>query len=174
MKQTRARKWQINIPVFIVNDEPVSLPTETRRLTVLLLAVAAILIILLFAQLFAFGPRAHEAEAASVENAIGATLEPLDSAAAATLHISSSRDGLVVTSVSKSGPSAQAGIHAGDIIERVEGKRVRSLGDAAVVLSGSAPPVTITLRRQEHYANVQVLTHAPDQHQPQVQQRATR
>src|SRR5258708_7732067 len=114
--------------MFMMNDEPVSLRTETRRLTVLLLAVAAILIILLFAQLFTFGPRAHEAEAASVENAIGATVEPLDTAAAATLHVNGSRDGLVVTSVNKSGPSAQAGIHAGDIIERVEGKRVRSLG----------------------------------------------
>jgi S1-C subfamily serine protease len=160
--------------MFIVNDEPVSLRTETRRLTVLLLAVAAILIILLFAQLFAFGPRAHEAEAASVENAIGATVEPLDAAAAATLHISGPRDGLVVTSVSKSGPSAMAGIRAGDIIERVEGKHVRSLGDAAVVLTGSTPPVTITLRRQEHYANVQVVTRAPERHQPQVQQRTAR
>jgi S1-C subfamily serine protease len=174
MKQTRARQRQINISLRIVNDEPISLRTETRHLTVLLLAVAAILIILLFAQLLAFGPRAHEAEAASVENAIGATVEPLDSTAAATLHISGSRNGLVVTSVSKSGPSAQAGIHAGDIIERVEGKRVRSLGDAAVVLSGSPPPVTITLRRQEHYANVQVQTRAPDRHQPQVQQRTAR
>lgn len=174
MKQTRARKWQINIPLLIVNDEPVSLRTETRRLTVLLLAVAIVLIILLFAQLFAFGPKAHEAEAASVENAIGATVEPLDSAAAATLHVSGPRDGLVVTSVSKSGPSAQAGIHAGDIIERVEGKHVRSVGDAAVDLNDSAPPVTITLRRQEHYANVQVLTRAPEQRQPQAQQRTAR
>jgi S1-C subfamily serine protease len=160
--------------MLIVNDEPVSVRTETRRLTLLLLAIAAILIILLFAQLLAFGPKAREAEAASIENAIGATVEPLDSASAAMLHINGSRDGLVVTSVSKGGPSARAGIHAGDIIQRVQGKHVHSLGDAAVVLSDSAPPVTIMLRRRQHYATVQVLARAPDQHQPQVQQRTAR
>lgn len=65
-----------------------------------------------------------------LDNALGATVEPLDPGMARKLGLSSS-GGFVVTSVANQGPALSAGLRVGDIIERIGGR------PAAAVDTGS-------------------------------------
>jgi C-terminal processing protease CtpA/Prc len=151
--------------VAIVNKKYVSLHARKPRVTTIIATVAAAVVaLLLLSQFVAFASvRELEAEATSVENALGATLETPNSASVAAFHLREPRDGLMVTSVRKGGPAAQAGIDPGDLVRRIGGTDVHSLADASRALNHPAAPVTITLQRGRHYANVQVKTRSPEE-----------
>lgn len=99
----------------------------------------------------------REKAATALYAVIGATVEPLDGATAESLGISPRDTGLIVTSLGDNGPAAEAGLRAGDVIERIGGAPVGSLGDASAALK-SAPPsdIFLTLNRRGHYSIVQL------------------
>lgn len=132
----------------------------SRRWALLLIAaLAAILLVLIIVnELVAFGPvgRRRDMQPIDVSDAIGATMEPLDGDTARAIDVDPRTEGLVVTSVARSGAAANAGIRTGDVIERIGRRPVRSLRDAAGLI-GSQTTVTLTLNRRQHYAKVRLL-----------------
>ena len=72
---------------------------------------------------------------------LGLTLEPLSGRTAKQLGIDSANGGLVVTEVDPTGPAAEAGIAAGDVILEINRKAVNSVADAksAIDASGGKP-----------------------------------
>jgi S1-C subfamily serine protease len=56
------------------------------------------------------------------------------------------RDGVHVTAVYADGPAARAGIHSGDVIEAIQGRRVRTLGDLFGEIDRRSPGQTVELR----------------------------
>jgi membrane-associated protease RseP (regulator of RpoE activity) len=97
----------------------------------------------------------REAAATAFDHALGATVEPLDSATAESLGISPRDKGLVITSLAANGPAARAGLRPGDVIERISGTSVGSPIDATAALKeAGAPGLIITLNRGGHYAIV--------------------
>ena len=125
----------------------------------LLAALLAILIALLaYQQLIAVGPirRKKDMEAAQIEDAIGATLEPLGRDTARMLGVEPPSAGLVVTSVSRSGAAWRAGIRTGDVMEAIGRTPVRSVDDAASELRAARGTLTVTLNRHHHYAIVRL------------------
>jgi predicted metalloprotease with PDZ domain len=143
----------------------------SRRTVMLLTALAAIIaILILFNQLVAFGPggRKKDVVAANVDNAIGATLEPLDRDTARALGVNPQAGGLVVTSVARAGPAGQAGVRTGDVIERIDRTPVHSIKDAAGLIDKSRNDVTVTLNRHQDYATVHLLIPAARMRHPDV------
>jgi predicted metalloprotease with PDZ domain len=103
-----------------------------------------------------------EAAASLFDEAVGATVEPLDVAAAESLGISRDRQGLVVTSVGENGPAAGAGLRPGDVIERIGRVSVASPADAASELRDArAPDIILTLNRRGHYTIVHLPIRPP-------------
>jgi serine protease Do len=106
-----------------------------------------------------------EAAATAFDAALGATVEPLDSATAESLGIPPRGKGLVITSLGANGPAARAGIRPGDVIERISGTSVGSSADAATALKGAgASDIILTLNRRGHYA----IVHLPIRALPEV------
>jgi serine protease Do len=131
-----------------------------RRLAVALLLVALVVILSLvllnqFSETRSINPREQRAEM-QIDDAIGATLEPLDSDTARSLAIQPRPGGLVVTSLSRTGPAAVAGIRTGDVIEQMDSKPVHSIKEAHAVVGRSRGKVTLTLNRHQHHARVKV------------------
>lgn len=130
-------------------------------------AAAVVVALLLLAAAFALALRAFEFEfpgsrrqaaATTLDAVLGATVEPLDPATAASLGISARDKGLVITSIGENGPAARAGIRAGDVIERIGGATVGSIGDAAAALKDAhAPDIILILNRHDEY----VIVHLP-------------
>ena len=87
-----------------------------------------------------------------LDNALGATVEPVDAGTARSLGLSSSSGGFVVTSVASGGPAVAAGIRVGDIIERIGGR------PAVVVDTGalSSMSTTMLINRHGNHAIVSV------------------
>lgn len=123
-----------------------------------LLLLGAIIVLALFLVL---RPLRVESPASSnarallrLDNALGATVEPIDRAAAATLRLQSPGGELVVTSVASKGPAAAAGLRVGDVIERIGG---RPAGDLRETASLSAPePLSVRRDGKETILNVQL------------------
>ena len=123
----------------------------------LLLGVSGMAVAITLAEReFEFDVRGQRGAAAEevLGNAVGATVEPLDRATARALGIAPGERGLVITSLARNGPAARAGVHAGDVIERIDGNRTTSLHDAAAALKGASTPITLTLNSGGHYAIV--------------------
>ena len=135
---------------------------RTRRRRIALFAVVAmfVLVFVLFDQLVTFAPggRRKDTPPVQVDDAIGATLEPLDRGTARTLDVGPATDGLVVTSLSTNGPAASAGIRAGDVVEKIDSTPISSIKEAAAVIRQSGRDVSLTLHRDHHYATVLVRT----------------
>ena len=93
---------------------------------------------------------------ATLDAAIGATVEPLDRATAASLGIPMASKGLVVTSLAGGGPAERAGIQVGDVIERINGKPIISMPQAAAAIENAPGTVVLTLNRHGHYAMVRL------------------
>lgn len=92
-----------------------------------------------------FGARA-ESLAGELDEAIGATVEPLDAATARSLQLTPGTDGLVVTSISNDGPAARAAIQVGDVIIGV-GRPVGGTRDLASGLrTNGRSPMLILMR----------------------------
>jgi S1-C subfamily serine protease len=113
---------------------------------------------------FDFPIERTEAAEIAVDAALGATIEPLDSATAERLGISPRDKGLVITSLGEKGPAARAGITAGDVIERIDGIPVHSQSEAAEALKGArSSDITLTLNRRGRYAVVHLpMLRLPD------------
>ncbi|MEA3065907.1 MAG: Peptidase family [Sphingomonadales bacterium] len=62
----------------------------------------------------------------------------------------------MVTSLSATGPAAQAGVRTGDVIERIGGAPVASPVQAAAALKASPNPVELRLIRRGNYAIVRL------------------
>lgn len=110
---------------------------------------------------FGMGFSAHRKEAAAIalDATIGATVEPLDRATAESLGIPPRHKGLVITSLGSNSPAARAGIRTGDVIERIGGAPVGSVGDAVAALKGvPAPDLILLLNRHGEYVIVRLPT----------------
>jgi len=68
---------------------------------------------------------------------LGLTVEPMTPALAGQLNLPSNTQGLVVTDVDPTGPAADAGIQAGDVIEQVNRQPVKSVADMQAALAKS-------------------------------------
>lgn len=104
-----------------------------------LLAMGAIVALALFLGLRPLRvetPASQSAQALlRLDNALGATVEPLDQTTAAVLGLRSAGRYLVITSIANRGPAASAGLRVGDVIERIgghpAGDEVRDAGKLA-------------------------------------------
>lgn len=77
-----------------------------------------------------------------LDNALGATVEPVDAPTARILGLSSGAgDDFVVTSVANRGPAVDAGIRVGDVIERIGAQPAAGVRVGA--LSAASTPVLI-------------------------------
>jgi S1-C subfamily serine protease len=132
----------------------------SRRPLILFLAGLALVLLalVLFDQLIPFGPagRRRMSLDTSVDNLIGATVEPLDRSTARAIGAGETAEGLIVTSVGTRGPAARAGLRTGDVIEAIGGTKVRSPEEAANALDEQQVYVTMTVKRDGHYATVRV------------------
>jgi predicted metalloprotease with PDZ domain len=81
-----------------------------------------------------------------VDEAIGATVEPLDAATARGLGLTGGTHGVVVTSVESEGAAARAGIRTGDVIVAI-GRPVSRMNDLAAGLGKANEVLTVRLNR---------------------------
>ena len=88
-----------------------------------------------------------------LDNALGATVEPLDHATAMVLGLRSAGRYLGVTSVANRGPAAAAGLRVGDVIERIGG---RPAGDEVHDVGRFASAELLAIRRDGKTAMVNV------------------
>lgn len=88
-----------------------------------------------------------------LDNALGATVEPVDSSTAGLLGLRSSGGDLVVTSLANKGPAVDAGIRVGDVIERIDGRAAADTDPAA--LAEARTRVLINRRGSHAIVNVQ-------------------
>jgi serine protease Do len=95
-------------------------------------------------------PEAARAAARGGQSAqdLGLTVTPMTPGTAQQLGLPASTQGLAVESVDPSGPAAEAGIQAGDVIEQVNRTKVTSADDLRKALAASAnrPPVLLINR----------------------------
>jgi S1-C subfamily serine protease len=84
--------------------------------------------------------------AGQLDQAIGATVEPLDPATARSLGLTSGTHGLVVTSVASGGAAARVGVRTGDVIVAID-RPVRSINDLAAGLGNDNEVLTVRLNR---------------------------
>jgi membrane-associated protease RseP (regulator of RpoE activity) len=92
-----------------------------------------------------------------LDNALGATIEPVGAAMARQDGLPSNEGYLVVTSVASKGPAASAGLHVGDVIERIDGKPANRVTAASLA---SATPVSVWRGGRTIIVNVQFATAA--------------
>jgi predicted metalloprotease with PDZ domain len=85
----------------------------------------------------------------SLDEALGATVEPVDPATARMLGMSSNAGDLVVTSVGTGGPAAAAGMRVGDVVERIGGK-------PAAASAPPTAPVAVEINRGGKHAILQI------------------
>lgn len=80
---------------------------------------------------------------------LGLAVQPLTPALAQQLRLDMRTQGLVVTAIDPSGPAADAGIQAGDVIEQVNQQPVKTVAELreAVQRSGSAPMLLLVNHR---------------------------
>lgn len=112
--------------------------------------------ILAFALFLAFRPLRLESPASgsgqalvSLDEAFGATVEPVDPATARMFGLSSSAGDLVVTSVGTRGAAAAAGMRVGDVVERIGGK-------PAAAAAPPTAPVAVEINRGGKHAILQI------------------
>ncbi|MDQ3439244.1 MAG: DegQ family serine endoprotease [Planctomycetota bacterium] len=82
------------------------------------------------------------------EGAAGLAVEPLTVARAKQLGLDETA-GLLVTHVDPSGPAADAGLQRGDVIQKVDGRPVASVGELRQVLTQGERPALVLVRRGE-------------------------
>jgi predicted metalloprotease with PDZ domain len=107
-----------------------------------------------------FAPR-EETMARRLDEAIGATVEPLDPATARSLGLTAGTRGAVVTSIANEGPAAHAGVRTGDVIVAID-RPVDSVNDLATGLRNNGNVLTVTLNRRGQSVIVPLAVGAPD------------
>jgi S1-C subfamily serine protease len=108
----------------------------------------------------------EESMTGQLDEAIGATVEPLDQATARSLGLTATTRGLVITSVASGGPSAQAGVRTGDVVVAID-RPVNSTTDLAAGLrkvrtDGNVLTVTLKRHGQSVIVPLTVRSHAGD------------
>jgi serine protease Do len=85
------------------------------------------------------------------EGSYGMTLAPLTPQLARRFEVApSTTSGVVVTDVDPNGPAASAGVRPGDVIKRVNGKEVASIGEIRSALTAqSGKPALVMVARGE-------------------------
>ena len=80
---------------------------------------------------------------------LGLSLEPVTPASTKQLGLEPGTEGVVVTEVDESGPSADAGIARGDVILEINRKPVKSAADVRTAMEGAAnKPVLLLVNRR--------------------------
>ena len=102
----------------------------------------------------------QESQTLEVDEAIGATVEPLDAATARSLGLAGETHGAVVTSVANGGPAARAGIRTGDVVVAID-RPVNSTNDLAAGLGKHGNVVTVTLKRRGQSVIVPLTLRSP-------------
>jgi membrane-associated protease RseP (regulator of RpoE activity) len=92
-----------------------------------------------------FAPRGA-ALVGDLDEAIGATVEPMDAATARALGLTAGTHGVVVTSVESGGAAARAGVRTGDVIVAID-RPVSTMDDLAAGLSTTNEVLTVRLNR---------------------------
>jgi predicted metalloprotease with PDZ domain len=106
-----------------------------------------------------FGP-SEETTVDQLEEAIGATVEPLDPATARSLGLTAGTRGVVVTSLATGGPAARAGVRTGDVVVAID-RPVGSVNDLAAGVRNNANVLTVTLNRRGQSVIVPLAVDAP-------------
>jgi serine protease Do len=90
-----------------------------------------------------------DSEGTSGNEKFGLTLQPLNADTASKFGLDASDQGLLVTKVDPSGAAANAGLRAGDLIQEVNQRPVRTFTDfsAAIQQSGARPALLLVKRR---------------------------
>jgi serine protease DegQ len=88
----------------------------------------------------------EDTQASQLDQAIGATVEPLDPATARSLGLMSGTHGLVITSVASGRAAAGAGVRTGDVVVAID-RPVRSMNDLAAGLGDDNAVLTVRLNR---------------------------
>lgn len=123
---------------------------RSAAILLILSAIVAFALFLVFRPLRLEGPVSGSGQALlSLDEALGATVEPVDPATAGVLGLSSSAGDLVITSVGTAGPAAAAGMRVGDVIERIGGK-------PAAASATPAKSTAVTINRGGKHAIVQI------------------
>jgi S1-C subfamily serine protease len=107
--------------------------------------------------------------AGQLDQAIGATVEPLDPATARSLGLTDGTQGVVVTSVASEGAAARAGVRTGDVIVAVD-RPVSSVKDLTSGL-GKNDVLAVTLNRHGQSVIVPLSLNLPDR-QPALSRRS--
>jgi hypothetical protein len=96
-------------------------------------------------------------ETLRLDNALGATIEPVGAAMAGQAGLPSNEGYLVVTSIAGKGPAASAGLRVGDVIERIDGKPANRVTAASLAPTA---PVSVWRGGRTTVVNVQFATAA--------------
>jgi hypothetical protein len=137
-------------------------PDSKNRNVMLATLVACVLLfgimVLAARQVKLEAPASHHARSLlKLDNALGATLEPLDARAARLLGGGSQVDEMVVTSVAAGGRASAAGLRVGDVVEDVDGAEASDLDQAIDAVS--TDPTQIVVNR--HGSRVMLMVPAP-------------
>lgn len=95
-----------------------------------------------------------------LDEAIGATVEPLDPATARSLGLTVGTRGVVVTSVASGEAAARAGVRTGDVIVAIE-RPVGSMTDLAAGLRNHNEVLTVRLNRHGQSVIVPLTVGSP-------------
>ena len=87
-------------------------------------------------------------EHAAALGRLGVTVAPVTDEVRSSLGLKQTVEGAVVTSLKPDGAAAKAGLAAGDVIEKINGRTVRAPGDlVAAVRDATAPSVLALINR---------------------------
>lgn len=96
----------------------------------------------------------HARRVLQLDNALGATLEPLDDSAARMFGGASHPDDMVVTSVADHGRASAAGLRVGDVVEQMDGSDLANIDLAISAIS--TDPTKIIVSRAGRRATLMV------------------
>ena len=76
---------------------------------------------------------------------LGVTVAPVTDEVRSSLGLARGVDGAVVTSVKPDGAAAEAGLAAGDVIEKIDGRAIKAPGDIAQAIRDAKSPSVLAL-----------------------------
>jgi predicted metalloprotease with PDZ domain len=145
-----------------VEKRPNFIASSRSTLVVLVLLACALMAaaLVLRPSLFSAIRPQVETPARQLDEAIGATVEPLDPATARILGLAPQTQGLVVTSIASGGPAARAGVQTGDVVVGID-QSVSSIKDLGAGIRRDGSALTVTLNRHGQSVIVPLSVGAP-------------
>jgi S1-C subfamily serine protease len=134
---------------------------RTTVVVLVLLACALMAAALVRPSLIAAIRPQGETPARQLDEAIGATVEPLDPATARSLGLAPQTRGLVVTSIASGGPAARAGVQTGDVVVGID-QSVSSIKDLGAGIQRNGSALTVTLNRHGRSVIAPLTVNLPD------------